>query len=132
MNRLINQVKMWAEGEKDIWAVVLVGSYARGTQHRYSDVDFCIVTDKKEERIRHPEFCRCFGEIEKSRTEYYGACTSIRVWYENGIEAEFGMVAPTWMAHPLEKGTLRVLQDGYKLLVDKKGLFSQPGSTYTG
>lgn len=64
-----------------------------------------------------------FGEVQKKQTEYYGACTSIRVWYKNGQEVEFGIVEPSWMAEPLDAGTHRVLSDGYIVIVDKKHYF---------
>lgn len=54
------------------------------------------------------------------QTEYYGECTSVRVWYESGLEVEFGIVEPSWISLPLDNGTHKVLSDGYKVIVDKK------------
>ena len=61
--------------------------------------------------------------MPEQQTEYYGACTSIRVWYEDGREVEFGIVDPTWVSKPLDAGTHKVLSDGYKIVIDKKRYF---------
>ena len=53
------------------------------------------------------------------QTEFYGACASIRVWYETGLEVEFGLVKPSWIGLPLDGGTLGVLRSGYLILLDK-------------
>ena len=55
--------------------------------------------------------------MPEQQTEYYGACTSIRVWYEDGREVEFGIVEPPWISMPLDNGTYRVLSDGYKIII---------------
>ena len=47
--------------------------------------------------------------MPEQQTEYYGACTSIRVWYEDGREVEFGIVEPPWISMPLDNGTYRVV-----------------------
>lgn len=59
----------------------------------------------------------------REHTQYYGTCTSIRVWYKNGQEIEFGIVDPAWMKKPLDTGTKKVLRDGYKVIVDTKHYF---------
>ena len=48
---------------------------------------------------------------------------ALRVWYKDGKEVEFGIVDPSWISIPLDAGTYKVLSDGYKLVVDKKGYF---------
>lgn len=53
--------------------------------------------------------------------EEYGACTSIRVFYQNA-EIEYGLVDMTWIASPLDAGTRRVLEDGYKVLFATQGI----------
>ena len=70
-----------------------------------------------EWRINYPV------KFQKKQTGYYGACTSIRVWYKDGPEVEFGIVEPSWMSMPLDDGTHKVLSDGYKVVIDKKLYF---------
>lgn len=73
--------------------------------------------------VTNLEFVQVFGEICKKQTEYYGVCTSVRVWYKNGQKVEFGIVDPSWIEEPLNAGTKKVLSDGYKVIVDKKHYF---------
>jgi hypothetical protein len=42
--------------------------------------------------------------------------TSLRVWYADGPEVEFGFATPGWMASPLDDGTRKVLEDGFRVL----------------
>lgn len=119
----LNDLKEYAENNSHIESIIVVGSYARGTNKENSDLDIVIITSKKAEMVANQEFTQNFGEIDKKQTEYYGACTSIRVWYEDGKEVEFGIVEPSWISEPLDVGTHKVLSDGYKIIVDKKRHF---------
>lgn len=119
IENLIDKVTSWANQENEIDCVILVGSYARGTQKTTSDIDFCIVTTNKEGFLKESNFITQFGVVEQSQIEFYGACTSLRVWYKDGPEVEFGFVEPSWLAQPLDAGTKKVLLDGFQMLVDK-------------
>lgn len=123
----LQELRAWAEQAAPVEGVILVGSHARGTSRADSDVDLVILSTEKENMVENPEFAGRFGTIAQKRTEYYGACTSVRVWYQNGLEVEFGIVEPSWAALPLDSGTRAVLEDGYQVLTDKKGAFRQPG-----
>ena len=125
MTQLFAQVEQWAEEEPSVEGVILVGSYARGTQSAESDVDFCIITSEKERLLQNQQFVERFGTVLKRHLEFYGKCTSVRVWYAMGLEVEFGIVDPSWIALPLDAGTAKVLKDGYQVLVDKKGCFRE-------
>ena len=43
-----------------------------------------------------------FGQVEKYQTEDYGKLTSVRVWYQNGVEVEYGFTTPDWAVPPLD------------------------------
>lgn len=113
----------WGRENRGIEAVLLVGSYARGENREDSDLDVVILAENRVELLENQEFIHKFGKVARTQTECYGACTSLRVWYKNGWELEFGLVLPSWAARPLDQGTRRVLEDGYLVLVDKKGYF---------
>lgn len=119
----ISKLKEYAENTSHIESVLIVGSYARGTNKENSDLNIVIVTSNKSDMITNQDFTQEFGEVYKQQTEYYGACTSIRTWYGDGKEVEFGIVEPSWVTIPLDTGTYQVLSDGYKLIVDKKRYF---------
>lgn len=120
----LNKLKKYAQSTSHIESVILVGSYARGTNREDSDLDLVIITAQKSALLAHQDFVREFGQVCKQQTEYYGACTSIRVWYEDGKEVEFGIVEPSWIDKPLDEGTYKVLSEGYKVIVDKTKYFA--------
>lgn len=122
----LGRVKRWSEETAHVEVLLVVGSHARGTQRPDSDLDLVLVTTEKAELIVDPSFPGTFGKVLRRQTECYGACTSVRVWYEGGLEVEFGLVEPTWLALPLDEGTRRVLEDGHRVLVDKKRFFEAP------
>ena len=101
----------------------MVGSCARGTARPDSDIDLVILTTRKAELLRAETFPARFGRVLRQQREEYGACTSVRAWYDGGPEVEFGLVAPSWIDRPLDAGTHRVLLDGYRVLYDPQGLF---------
>lgn len=123
MKKMLKDIKQWAENEKQVESIIVVGSYARGTYKKTSDIDLVIITSNKKEMLKNQNFIKVFGDVNKSQIEYYGACTSIRVWYKDGKEVEFGIVNPTWIEKPLDKGTNKVLSDGFKVIIDKKDYF---------
>ena len=41
----------------------------------------------------------------------------------DGKEVEFGIVEPSWIKRPLDRGTYKVLKDGFKVIIDKKEYF---------
>ncbi|GAA0084898.1 hypothetical protein UT300007_13370 [Clostridium sp. CTA-7] len=124
IENFLKDIEEWAKGDLHIESVIIVGSYARGTNKNTSDIDLCIITSNKETMIKNQDFTKIFGNIDKKQTEYYGKCTSIRVWYKEGREIEFGIVDPSWIESPLDAGTYKVLSDGYKVSIDKKHYFS--------
>jgi hypothetical protein len=66
-----------------------------------------------------------FGEVLDVGTEDYGATRSLRVFYQDGLEVEFGINAPTWSRVPLDAGTHKVFSDGIRILYDPKALLSE-------
>lgn len=122
---IFKKISQWAEESPRIESVLLVGSWARGENRASSDIDLVVLTDAKEELLRDQSWTARFGRVARQQTESYGACTSVRVWYEDGREVEFGLVLPSWANAPLDGGTARVLRDGYRVLADKKGRFAR-------
>lgn len=79
-----DKLKEYARNTSYIESIIIVGSYAKGTNRENSDLDIVIVTSNKTGMISSQDFIHNFGDVYKQQTEYYGACTSIRVWYKDG------------------------------------------------
>jgi predicted nucleotidyltransferase len=119
---LLAAVSAWAEAEPRIAAVALVGSHARGEARPDSDVDLVALCDGADAFVDDLRWIQRFGAPTRHAVERWGAVTSIRVWYEHGLEVEFGFAAPSWAATPLDDGTRRVLAGGFRALFDRSAL----------
>ena len=110
--------------QEDVQAVALVGSYARAAARDDSDIDLVILTDHPGKYLENTTWAEQFGEIEKYQTEDYGKLTSLRVWYRDRFEVEYGLTRPDWAAQPLDPGTAQVINDGMLVLFERNPLLS--------
>ena len=81
----------WASDQADVQAIALVGSYARGAARDDSDIDLVILTNQPEKYLNDFGWTERVGTVEKHQTEGYGKLTSVRIWYQNGPEVEYGI-----------------------------------------
>lgn len=95
--KFIHMLREFAEITTHIESVIIVGSYARGTNKEDSDLDIVIITSNQSEMVAHQDFVLNFGEVIKKQTEYYGACTYVRVWYKNHIVNNHGYDCIYWI-----------------------------------
>ncbi len=128
--QFLSHIATWAEQQPDISGVLLVGSHARGTARPDSDVDFVILTTNPERYVDNPSFAAHFGSIARWAIEDWGRVISVRVWYQDGLEVEYGFTQPDWAAPPLDAGTRRVIADGLRILFDRDGLLSRQLLTF--
>jgi predicted nucleotidyltransferase len=101
MQVFLNDVREWGESDARINGILLVGSYAKGTQREDSDIDLVIISSQKERLIHNPDFMNRFGHVKNFSVEFWGACTSFRIYYDD-MEVEFGIVEPSWLHQPLD------------------------------
>lgn len=120
----IEDFMRWSTRRKDIRAVALVGSYARESATESSDVDLVIITNNPQKYLADTEWTRVFGIVIAQKAEEYGRLTSLRVWYESGLEIEYGFTTREWIQTPLDKGTKKVINDGMRVLFEKEVLLS--------
>jgi hypothetical protein len=66
-----------------------------------------------------------FGTVEKQQIEDYGNLTSLRVWYREGLEIEYGLTDERWAAIPLDEGTRRVMAGGIRVLFERGDMLSR-------
>jgi hypothetical protein len=87
----VNAFVAWASDQPDVQGIALVGSYARGEARADSDIDLVLLTDQFPKYVEDIQWIEIFGVVEKHQTEDYGKLTSIRVWYQSGMEVEYGI-----------------------------------------
>jgi len=121
----LDKVTSWVSTQTDIIALILVGSCATGTDTSSSDIDLVLITRNPQAYIRSSAWVQVFGCIERKQTEHYGKLTSLRVFYSNGPEMEFGITDKSWIALPLDEGTLGVLRNGSSVLCERDASISE-------
>jgi predicted nucleotidyltransferase len=118
------EFKRWAATEADIHAVTLIGSGAGKTATEVSDVDLIVVVSFPNNYLKYRQWTSLFGNVVRDKTEVYGKCTSLRVWYDEGMEVEYGFVDESWAALPVDAGTRKIVSDGMKVMFERKPLLS--------
>ena len=119
---LIEKVRGWAELRADIRGLVLVGSHARGAARADSDIDLVLVCIDPLPYLKNSDWLSTFGEVVRFSLEDWGKVQSMRVFYRNGPEVEFGITSLDWIAVPIDDGTAGVLRSGHSVLLDRDGL----------
>ena len=115
----------WASSQRDVKAVALVGSHARDSATEDSDVDLLILTTDVVKYINDRAWVSQFGETTECRVEDWGKVTSLRSFYKDGLEVEYGFTTPDWAQRPMDAGSLRVVTGGIKILLDAQNILSE-------
>jgi hypothetical protein len=90
-----------------------------------------ILTKEPNKHLRNKDWIRLFGNVERDQLEDYGKVISLRVWYGNGIEVEYGLTDDTWADPPLDEGTQEVISAGMKVLFERGTVLSRHGNPKT-
>jgi Streptomycin adenylyltransferase len=114
----------WAAAQPDVKAAALVGSYARDAATPGSDVDLLILVADVAKFIREQSWVSQFGEAAECREEDWGRVTSLRTFYKDGLEVEYGFATSDWAEMPIDAGSFRVVADGMSILYDPLGILS--------
>ncbi len=109
----------WVRSQNDIVGVALVGSEARNTATMESDVDLVVVSSKADHYLQDRSWVHLFGKVQRQQVEDYGKLISLRAWYEDGLEVEFGITDESWAGLPLDEGTRQVISDGMVVLFER-------------
>jgi predicted nucleotidyltransferase len=119
----VEKFLLWASAEPEIIAVALVGSHARGTAIDKSDIDLIILASSYIPYAKDHAWLSLFGDVEWSRNEQWGRVDTVRAVYKTGVEIEFNFASPSWAEVPVDPGTRRVVESGFKTLLDPQHLF---------
>jgi len=125
VNPFLDEFTAWAAAQSDIVAVALVGSYARNAATETSDIDLVLIASQPGRYLQDVAWTRQFGQVRQHQVEDYGKVTSIRVWYADGREVEYGITDEGWAALPLDEGTHRVISDGMRVLFERTPILSR-------
>ncbi|KKR16703.1 MAG: hypothetical protein UT45_C0004G0034 [Candidatus Daviesbacteria bacterium GW2011_GWA2_39_33] len=119
-HKFIGEFTDWAKKQDEILGTLLVGSYARGTARPDSDIDIVIITNNPDIYANNNDWVTSFGKVKEFKDEDYKIVKGKRVFYENGLEVEYGITTPVWVKiDPVDPGTYRVISEGSKILCDK-------------
>jgi predicted nucleotidyltransferase len=122
ITEFLSAVTRWGGAQPDVTGVALVGSYAQGSATSSSDIDLVVLTDCPGRYLEHTDWAKAFGHVRQQQIEDWGKVTSLRVWYEDSLEVEYGLTTPEWVMPPLDAGTRSVIEDGMLVLFDRDGL----------
>ena len=120
----LSAVTDWAGGEPGIVAVALVGSFARGTAGPDSDIDLVVLCQSPLAYLADRRWIERSGTPVRQSVEEWGKVTSLRVWYADGAEVEYGLAPRDWAADPTDEGDAGVVADGIRVLFERDGMLS--------
>jgi predicted nucleotidyltransferase len=122
---MLDRVRDWAAHQPTIAAVALVGSHARGAARPDSDIDLVLLCEEPHAFLAETSWIHRFGEVRTCHMEDWGMVTSLRVYYTEGLEVEFGMTTLAWATVPVDPGTQHVVAQGMRILWDREGLLGR-------
>ena len=125
IDRFLNDITTWASNRADIQALALIGSYARNAARETSDVDLVLIATDRNLYLQDTSWVQQFGTVKEQQIEDYGLLISVRVFYMDGFEVEYGIADERWSAMPLDKGTRRVIADGMRVLFERGNILSR-------
>jgi predicted nucleotidyltransferase len=130
--QFLEDVTAWASTQAELQALALVGSHARNAARETSDIDLVLITTDPKRYLENTDWVQRFGAVEKQQVEDYGLLTSLRVWYLNGPEIEYGLTDERWAALPLDEGTRQVMAGGMRVLFERGAILSCHLTTRSG
>jgi hypothetical protein len=63
----------------------------------------------------------CSHQVE----EWGPFLSSLRIFYQSGLEIEYGVSTTDWIRAPLDSGTKEVVKEGFRILLDKDQYFRE-------
>jgi beta-phosphoglucomutase-like phosphatase (HAD superfamily) len=117
----VERLCRWASARRDVRAVVVVGSYARGQALPTSDIDVVLIVLNPAPYLGDRAWFGDLGVTRSTSTEVYGDVTSLRGTVEHALEVELSIAPRHWASQPLDEGTRVVAEGGFVVLLDRDG-----------
>jgi len=128
----------WVETQHDVRGLALAGSYARNAPRPDSDLDLVILAENPA-RFRDGgwpatiEWSRAGVQLARWVDEEYGIVWSRRIWLEPQYELEIAFAPLSWAGvSPVDRGTERVVSDGFRVLYDPDRLLESLAAAVLG
>ena len=64
----------------------------------------------------------CLARSSNVDRRTWGQVTSLRAFYKDGLEVEYGFSTRDWANVPMDAGSVRVVSDGMRILFDPLGI----------
>jgi len=131
LDKILNLTLEFAEGNSEILALGLCGSWARGTAKMDSDIDLSILVKdklrfKNTDWTEDLEFEKINESIEYFKDKVYGEVWSRHVFLNSNTEIEFAFADRSWAdTENLDEGTRKVVSDGFKILYDPEQILNK-------
>ena len=123
LNVFLKVFLQWVDSQRVVEGAILVGSHARDEARQDSDIDLVLLCAEYESYLQDLGWINDFGKPASVCLEDYGKLTSVRVFYEEGPEVEFGFTQLDWLARSLDVGTVGVLRNGFQIVYDRSGKY---------
>ena len=130
VSKIIGAIGIWAKQQPEIYAVALVGSWARSEAHENSDLDLMILTSNPELFFQDTNWFNSIPwhdlnnlQIDTYYDRVYGVVKSRHLCFQQGSRIEFSFGYPNWaIIDPIDPGTLRVVGSGMTIICDRHKL----------
>jgi predicted nucleotidyltransferase len=111
---LLDRVGSWLGDREDVVAIGLLGSWARGSPTRRSDVDLVVITREPATYITNETWIAGLPGARLIQTQQWGPIfTERRLVLPSGLEIDVGITDPRWAStNPVDEGTARVIGGG--------------------
>lgn len=128
---IIAAVKAWAKQQPEIYAVALVGSWARNQAHENSDIDFMFLIPNPELFFQDTAWINFIPwhdlnlKVDRYYDRTYGVVTSRHLCFQQAQRVEFSFGYPSWAnINPIDPGTLAVISSGIRIICDRDRLLT--------
>ena len=128
---ILTEVVRWARNYADIYAISLVGSWARGTARIDSDIDLIVLSSnpssfrKNKTWLDQIDWQRVVSPVKDWKDADYGLAWSRHVYLEDKTKIEFGFGCLEWASlNPIDAGTFRVVSNGCRILYEPEKLMT--------